>query len=76
MTLLSDRRTAMVKPGGPRPVRLKPDEGARTRYLAEPGVVGRIDKSTSGWCRIAIGTREGFIRTTDVWGVAQDEVVD
>jgi SH3-like domain-containing protein len=76
VTLLSDRRSAVVKPGDPRPVRLKPDDGAKVRYLAEPGVVGRIDKCASGWCRIAIGNREGFIRTVDIWGVAQDEAVD
>ena len=76
VTLLSDRRTAIVKPGDPRPVRLKPDDGAKVRYLTEPGVVGRISKCASGWCRIEVGKRDGYIRTADLWGVAQDEVVD
>jgi len=44
VTLLSDRRTAMVKAGDPRPVRTGPSITARVRYLAEAGVVGRIDK--------------------------------
>ena len=77
VTLLSDRRTAIVKPGDPRPVRTGPGEDARVRYLAEPGVVGRIDKCKgNGWCRIEIGKRDGYIHTTDVWGVADNEVVD
>jgi SH3-like domain-containing protein len=76
VSLLSDRRTAIVKPGDPRPIHAEPSETARVRYRAEHGVVGRIDNCRSGWCRIKIGDREGFIRTTDIWGVGEDEVVD
>ena len=46
------------------------------RYRAEQGVVGRIDKCRDGWCRIAIGKRDGYIRTSDIWGVSDGEVVD
>ena len=76
VTLLSDRRTAVVKKGEPRPVRTDASEGARVRYMAAPGVVGRIDKCSEGWCRIAIGKREGYVRTSDIWGVGENEVVD
>jgi SH3-like domain-containing protein len=76
VTLLSDRRTAMVKPGEPRPVRTDPSDAARVRYLAQQGVVGRISKCRAGWCRIEIDKREGFIRTSDIWGVGENEVVD
>ena len=76
VSLLSDRRTAIVKPGDPRPVRVKPVDGAKVHYLAEHGVVGRISKCASGWCRIDIGNREGYIRTSDLWGVGENEVVD
>ena len=75
-TLLSDRRTAMVKKGDPRPIRVEPGEGARIRYMAEAGVVGRIAKCRSGWCRIEIGRRKGYVRTADLWGVAPNEVLD
>ena len=70
VTLLSDRRTAMVKPGEPRPVRVDPNDGAKVRYKAEHGVVGRISKCRDGWCRIEIGNRDGYIHT-DIWGVAR-----
>jgi SH3-like domain-containing protein len=76
VTLLSDRRTAIVKPGDPRPVRVEPNDGAKVRYLVEHGVVGRIDKCKSGWCRIEIGKRQGYIHTSDIWGVSEGEVVD
>ncbi len=76
VTLLSDQRTAIVKPGDPRKIHAERSDGSRVRYLAEHGVVGRIEQCRDGWCRIAVGKREGFIRTADIWGVAPNEVVD
>ena len=76
VSLLSDRRTAIVRPGDPRPLRVAPSDGAKIRYLVEHGVVGRIDHCKSGWCRIAIGKREGYIQTSEIWGVNLNEVVD
>jgi SH3-like domain-containing protein len=76
VTLLSDKRTAIVKPGEPRAVRADPSAGAKVRYTAEHGVVGHISKCASGWCRIEIGNRAGYIRTSDIWGVSDGEFVD
>jgi SH3-like domain-containing protein len=76
VTLLSDRRTAIVKPGDPRPIRTERDDGARVRFLAEPGVVGRVEKCRAGWGRIEIGKKDGYIRVADIWGVGENEAVD
>ena len=76
VTLLSDRRTAIVKPGEPRAIRARPAAGAPVRYVAEPGVVGRIEKCREGWCRIEIGKREGFIHAADIWGLAPGETLE
>lgn len=76
VTLLSDRRTAMVKAGEPRPIRADPNEGARVRYRAEHGVVGRIEKCSGGWCHIEIGKRKGYVRVADLYGVVENEVVE
>ena len=73
VTLLSDRRTAIVRPGQPRPVHAEASATSPIRYRVEPGVVARIEKCRAGWCRIAIGRREGFIRMGDIWGVAPGE---
>jgi SH3-like domain-containing protein len=75
VTMLSDRRTAMVKSGEPKALRVGPYEGARVAYQAEQGVVGRISKCSAGWCRIDIGNRRGYVREADIWGVADGEVV-
>jgi SH3-like domain-containing protein len=76
VTMLSDRRTAIVKPGEPRPIRVSPSGGAKPVYMAEPGVVGRINKCGDGWCRIEIGSRKGYVSTSDIWGVGEAEVVN
>jgi SH3-like domain-containing protein len=44
--------------------------------MAEPGVVGRINKCGDGWCRIEIGSRKGYVSTSDIWGVGEAEVVN
>ena len=76
VSLLSDRRTAIVKKGDPRPVRVEPSDGAKVHYRAEQGVVGRIDKCRDGWCRITVGKRDGYIKISDIWGVSEGEVID
>ena len=44
--------------------------------IAEQGVVGRISKCGSGWCRIDVGNRRGYISTSEIWGLSEGEVVD
>ncbi len=76
VTLLSDTRTAIVKPGEPRPIHAEANAQSPVRYRAEPGVVGRISSCSGAWCRIKIGKREGHIRTADIWGVSDGETLD
>jgi SH3-like domain-containing protein len=74
--LLSDRRTALVTGDAPRPLRENPADDSKVRYLAQPGVVGRISKCGGGWCLIAIGDRRGHIRQDQIWGVTPGETLD
>ena len=76
VTLLSDRRTAIVKPGSPRAIHTKPDAAAPVRYRAEAGVVGRIDECSGAWCRIAIGPRKGYIERDALFGLDGNEAID
>lgn len=75
VTLLSDRRTAIVKPGNPRDLHADASDTSAVRYRAEPGVVGQIDKCRDGWCRFKVANRQGWIRIGDIWGVSDGEVV-
>ena len=76
VTLLSDRRTAIVKPGDARDIRTKPDAAAPVRYRAEAGVVGRIEECNAGWCRIDIGKRRGYIARDALYGLDPSETID
>jgi|GEM_PF-126245 len=76
VTLLSDQRTVIVKPGEARPIHAEASASSRVRYRAEHGVVGRIEKCQGGWCRIKVGKREGYIRMSDIWGVNERETLD
>jgi len=76
VTLLSDRRTALVKPGNPRDIRTEPKSSAPVRYRAEPGVIGRIDRCDASWCRIEIDKRRGYIARENLFGLDGNEVID
>ena len=76
VTLLSDRRTGIVRQGDARSIHVEAVDSSAVRYRVEPGVVGRIEKCGGGWCRFKVGKREGFIRTGDIWGVSPNEVID
>lgn len=67
--LLSDRRTALVTGDSPRPMHQDPTADSKIRYLAEPGVVGRLSKCAGGWCRLEVGDRQGYMRTEHFWGL-------
>lgn len=74
--LLSDTRTALVTGEEPRPMHETADTASKVRYLAEPGVVGRLSDCSGGWCRLSVGDREGFIRTKHFWGLGQGGDLD
>ena len=76
VTLLSDRRTAIVKPGQPRAIHEKKASASRIAYLAEPGVVGRIEQCDGGWCKFAVGARRGWIAQGDLYGVSIQEQIE
>ena len=76
VTLLSDRRTAVIKPGEPRPIHETNASASRVSYLAEPGVVGRIEQCNGARCKFAVGQRSGWIAQGDVYGVAAGEQVE
>ena len=76
VTLLSDRRTAMVKAGSPRDIHVRGEANAPVRYRAEAGVVGRIEQCDGSWCRFQVGKREGYIAQADIWGVGDGETFD
>ena len=74
--LLSDARTAIVTGGEPRPMHEAASDSSSVRYLAEPGVVGRLSKCAEGWCLLDVGGKQGHIRTGHIWGVEPGATLD
>jgi SH3-like domain-containing protein len=71
--LLSEARTGLVTGTEPRPMHEESDPSSPVRYLAEPGVVGRLERCSDGWCRFDVGGRGGFIRMEHIWGTNPGE---
>jgi SH3-like domain-containing protein len=67
--LLSDTRTALVTGSEPRPMRRDPAADSPVRFLAQPGVVGRLSKCAGGWCLLDVRGRQGYIRVEHFWGL-------
>jgi len=76
VTLLSDRRTALIKPGEPRAIYEKRDRASRVAYLAEPGVVGRIEDCDGDWCKLIVGKRAGWIAQGEIYGIGPTDRLD
>ena len=76
VNLLSDTRTAIVTGDAPRDMHEAPSSEARVVLRAEPGVVGRLSRCASGWCRLDVRGRAAYIRTDHLWGVDPDETID
>lgn len=73
VSLMSAQRTAIVKPGEPRAIHEKRAEASRIAYRAEAGVTGRLERCDGQWCRIAVGKKDGWIRQSELYGVAPGE---
>ena len=66
-----DRQAGRTAPDPCRP------SGRRARRAISPNraLSAASTSASDGWCQIEIGKREGYIRTTDIWGVGANEVV-
>ena len=73
VNLLSDTRTGLVIGDEPRPMREAPDGQARTRFLAQPGVVGRVSNCSGDWCQFDVGGKRGHILREHFWGTDPGE---
>ena len=76
VNLLSDTRTALVVGDRPAPIYEAPSASSPQRFMAEPGVVGRISNCTKGWCEFDAKGKRGHISTDHLWGTDPGEVLD
>ncbi|QIG52847.1 hypothetical protein G6N82_00535 [Altererythrobacter sp. BO-6] len=69
--LLDPERTALVVGEGLAAIREAPQDPARLKWNAQPGVVGKLGKCDAGWCEIDVQGREGWIRENRLWGAGE-----
>lgn len=62
--------TAMVR-GGVIDIRENRDGSGRLMWRVEPGVIARLGDCTTGWCKVDIDGRQGFVPETALWGAGQ-----
>ena len=70
---LSRERTAIVTGDDNVMMRAMPDDGAKLLWQVEPGVTGWLGDCSDGWCRFAVGEREGplqegWVPENRLWG--------
>lgn len=82
-SLLSGRRTALVKPWEVKPEKAPPQvpirrddsDSARTVALVEAGVIANVHGCDGRWCSVSIDDFRGYLPQKDLWGIYEGEVV-
>ena len=78
-SLLSGRRTALVKPwakGAILPIFDKPRAGSRIVANLQSGVIGNVRQCSGSWCQIFGSGFSGWIQQTNLWGVYPNEKIN
>lgn len=73
-SLLSNRRTILIT-DGQRPLYEDPSEDSSVLLLADPGVQGKLIECDGHWCQVEIAGNEGWLKTTDFYGVLENEKI-
>ena len=75
-SLLSGRRTALIRDGDPAFVYEKNNEKARVKARLEAGVVVSVDECMESWCRVEAGGYRGWVERKFLWGIYEGEEFD
>lgn len=78
-TMLSGRRTAVVKPWAKQEMldlRQKPDADAPLAARLQSGVIADVRRCDGNWCELTGPGFAGWIQQTNLWGVYPGEKVD
>jgi SH3-like domain-containing protein len=73
--LLNGRRFALIT-GTTRSLFTDPSRTAEVVLQAEAGVQGRVLTCRTGWCRLEIEKRRGWLPQDELWGVYPNEVIE
>lgn len=68
---LSLKKTAIVHGNGVAQMREKPDGTGALLWRLQPGVSGLLGKCDSGWCRLEVSGRRGYVKQGRLWGAGE-----
>jgi SH3-like domain-containing protein len=68
-TLLSVRRTVLVRGDGVQEMRRSAEADSRVVARVEPGVIGELVGCEEGWCRIEVDGERGWLPVAALWGI-------
>jgi len=68
---LSLKRTAIVGGKGLAQMREKSDGSGALMWRLKPGVSGELGKCESGWCRLEVNGRRGYVKQGRLWGAGE-----
>ncbi len=76
--LLNARRTFLVQGEAERTLRRRPEPDASPVAHLKPGVIGLVRRCEAGnaWCEVRVGDHSGWLRRSEIWGVAADEAIE
>lgn len=72
-SLLSGRRTAIVRNGDMVAVKRSPENGARIMAYVEPNAIVGLNSCQAGYCNVQAGAYTGWIERKFIWGVYPQE---
>jgi len=75
-SLLSGKRSAMIKAEDNVSLFKKAEEGSRIIAYIEPDVIVKIRQCGAVWCRIEASGYKGWAAKENLWGVYADEVIE
>lgn len=70
-SLLSIRKTVMIRGDGIQDLRRSPDPTSRVVLRAEPGVIGQLTECEGEWCRVEIAGQRGWLQRDRLWGAPE-----
>lgn len=68
---LTRQRTAYVFGKAPADMREGADGAAKLLWRIAPGNVGLLGDCDEGWCKFAVGKRQGFVQQSRLWGAGE-----
>ncbi|WND01362.1 SH3 domain-containing protein [Temperatibacter marinus] len=73
--VLSGRRTVLITKDG-HSLTKEPILGSEKAIIADKGVIGRILSCATSWCRLEIDNVKAWAKTSTLYGVYPNEVID